>query len=558
MSDVKEQQIMNTTWKNLILALLISLIVFIAGCSFTEENEIAESEKTSETSTQTDATKAPNVKSPLAEKPGTPPVQELQEESVVEVIPSQAGKEAELTVEPIVASEAVDKKPEAEVTKQEAEAKPVEDVSKEIAAAKVDTPVAETIAAQVPVSTGPDHFVITASMKDKAHPFYGKGHQMGFVVNNEQGKEIVLERGKTYRFDVATDPMHDVYISLKEIGWGSTPYSDGIEGMYTYKGTMTITPDEKTPDLLFYSCRNHPYMGGKIHIVNPGEGSKLQLAKRTTAAGGASVVAAQDEQVSQADVNQKLMFADMLLKSKNSESVLKSNISDAIELHKNAEIELQSARANLAAGRNSEAYKQAENAIAMLKQSTKLVPSESAMEQLKERNKELHVSIRDFEASHKENYERAQKQGKDAAVDYDKDKVEKLKASAEELSKKGDYLKANKNLEEAQHLITVALHKMLNNQTIVYDLNFETAEEEYEYELRRFKGYEELVPIAIEQKQPAEGAKKLMESFVKKGQDLRDRAIKAAKDGDYPTAIAMLQDATLDVRRGLRMIGVMQ
>jgi hypothetical protein len=99
---------------------------------------------------------------------------------------------------------------------------------------------------------------------------------------------------------------------------------------------------------------------------------------------------------------------------------------------------------------------------------------------------------------------------------------------------------------------------MLNNQTIVYDLNFETAEEEYNYELKRFQGYEELVPIAIEQKKPAEGAKKLMESFVKKGQDLRDRAMQAAKDGDYPTAIAMLQDATKDVRRGLRMIGVMQ
>jgi hypothetical protein len=99
---------------------------------------------------------------------------------------------------------------------------------------------------------------------------------------------------------------------------------------------------------------------------------------------------------------------------------------------------------------------------------------------------------------------------------------------------------------------------MLNNQTIVYDLNFESAEEEYQYELRRFQGYEELVPIAVEQKKPKAGAKKLMESFVKKGTDLRDRAVKAAEAGDYPTAIAMLQDATKDVRRGLRMIGVMQ
>ena len=168
-------------------------------------------------------------------------------------------------------------------------------------------------------------------------------------------------------------------------------------------------------------------------------------------------------------------------------------------------------------------------------------------------------SIKDFEVSHKESYQRIlKKQGKDAVNDYDKNEVEKLKTSAEQSAKKGDYLKANQNLEKAQRMITVALHKMLNNQTIVYDLNFETAEEEYEYELKRFAGYEELIPIAVEQKKPAAGPKKLMESFLKKGQDLRDRAVKNAKAGDFPTAIAMLQDATKDVRRALRMIGVAQ
>ena len=99
---------------------------------------------------------------------------------------------------------------------------------------------------------------------------------------------------------------------------------------------------------------------------------------------------------------------------------------------------------------------------------------------------------------------------------------------------------------------------MLDKQTIVYDLNFKSAKEEYQYELKRFKGYEELIPIAVEQKKPAEGAKKLMESFVKKGQKLHDMAVEKARQGDYPTAIAMLHDATKDVRRGLRMIGVSQ
>jgi hypothetical protein len=107
-------------------------------------------------------------------------------------------------------------------------------------------------------------------------------------------------------------------------------------------------------------------------------------------------------------------------------------------------------------------------------------------------------------------------------------------------------------------MITTAIQQMLNSQTIVYDLNFESPKEEYEYELKRFGGYEELIPIAVEQKQPNEGTKNLMQSFVEKGQKKRSIAIETAQGGDYPRAVAMLQDATKDIRRALRMVGVMQ
>ncbi len=544
---------MNRVAIKLSIIVLIVSFVSLAGCSTSVEKETIDAEKPGEMAAQAEAVKPSDVEQAKTEtEKMAEPAPEVKEEPVVEVIPGKPDQDEELKIEPIAepTPEApVEDKAEPQVT----EAAPVEEVVKEAESA----PAADAAAAAtVPVSTGPDHFVITAGKKDQSHPHFGKGHAMGFVVNNEQGKEIVLERGKTYRIDVATDPMHDVYISLKEIGWGSTPYSHGIEGQFTYKGTITIKPDDKTPDVLFYSCRNHPYMGGKIHIVNPGQ--TVEIVKKT-AATTASVAATANKQFTKADANQKIMFADMLLKSKNSQAVLKSNISGAIDLHKKAETDLNLARENLKTGKNEEAYKQADNAIVLLKKSIKLVPNESALEHMKVRHEELQVSIKDFEASHKDSYDRiAKKQGKDAAVDYDKNEVEKLKASATKSAKQGDYLKANQDLEKAQRMITVALHKMLNNQTIVYDLNFETAEEEYDYELKRFAGYEELIPIAVEQKKPAEGAKKLMESFLKKGQDLRDRAVNKAKSGDYPTAIAMLQDATKDVRRALRMIGVTQ
>lgn len=534
---------MNTITRKISLSWLVILLASVtAGCSFTDEKESPETlVAAEEESKQVEADKLKDPQKPVVAEPA-------KEEPVVEVTPG-AAKEAELKVEPIVEPKTEEMSSEKEETAPVAEASVGE--SKAVA---VEEPAAPK--ADVPVSTGPDHFVVTAAIKDSSHPFFGKGHKMGFVVNKEQGKEVVLERGKTYRFDIATDPKHDVYISLKEVGWGSTPYSEGIQGMYTYKGTMTINPDKKTPDLLFYSCRNHPYMGGKIHIVDPGE--TVKIAKRTevkpSAAGSESA-----QQVTKADVNQKIMFANMLLTSKNSKSIEKSNISEAVDLYKKAEKSLATAKSQLKEGNNSKAYKSAENAIALLKKSSKLVPNESQLALMKERNKELLGQIKDFEESHKENYERiVKKQGKDAAVDYDKEKVAALKKNAAEFAKKGDYGKSNKQLKEAEYMITAAIHKMLDKQTIVYDLNFESAEEEYEYELKRFEGYHELIPIAVEQKRPKEGAKKLMESFVAKGEKLRDRAVNKAKEGDFPTAIAMLQDATKDVRRGLRMIGVSQ
>ena len=543
---------------NILTWLFLGLVLLLSGCGTTDEMEIGETEVATDVATKAEASEADSGEGVVSEKQkesqslqvSEPP----EEESVVEVTPGES-KAAAVKVEPIPEARG---EPEVPETATEDGDKVDSSAEQEQKPAITESQIEETAAPKqaVPVSSGSDHFVVTAEVKDKSHPLFGKGHKMGFLVNNVPGKEVVLERGKSYRFDIATDPMHDVYISLKEIGWGSVPYSEGIEGMYTYKGTMTIKPDDKTPDLLFYSCRNHPYMGGKIHIVNPGE--TVKIAKRTEVESDTSKSATKQEH-SKADANQKIMFANMLMTSKNTQSITKSNIPEAVDLFNKAEKSLESAKNHLKAGNNNKAYTDAENAVALLKKSSKLVPNESELALMKDRNKELLVSVKDFEDSHKENYERIQKkQGNGAAVDYDKKKVGQLKASASDLAKKGDYRNANRNLQEAQRIITTAIHEMLNNQTIVYDLNFESAEEEYEYELKQFEGYAELIPIAVEQKKPAEGAKKLMESFVEKGTKLRDQAIQKAKEGDFPTAIAMLQDATKDVRRGLRMIGVAQ
>lgn len=490
--------------------------------------------------------------------------QEIKLEPIPEP-PASSVKDKEATSESINKTEEI---AAADASMQQGAQKNAETKS-DIKLAKIEPALGKspTTEAAAPISPKANHFTITVAKKDRRHPKYGEGHEMGFLINGVPGGGVVLERGKTYQFDVVTNPKHDVYISKNPIGWGASPWSEGVEGAYIYQGTMTFTPGENAPSVLYYSCRNHPNMGGAIHIINPGEKfdlKKLAQASSDNSVGAASatsqeLTASDKPQVTVAMVNQKLMFADMLVNSANSSRVKASAHEEAKQMQDKAEKLLGDAKNRLKAGDNQQAYSFAEEALKLLKSAARLVPSEEEMAALRENHKELLTSVEHFEQSHKESFDRMLKaNGNASAVDYDKEHVAALKEEARVMADKNDYSNANKKLQTAQRLITTAIQKMLNSQTIVYDLNFETAEEEYEYELKRFGGYEELVPIAVEQKQPNEGTQKLMESFVKKGQNKRDIAMETAKGGDFPRAIAMLQDATKEIRRALRMVGVMQ
>lgn len=117
-------------------------------------------------------------------------------------------------------------------------------------------------------------FNVISANKDKSHPYYGQGDAMGFVVNGAHGKNLELVRGKTYTFNIDTGVMHDFYIATKPVGWGKAALAAGVQGNYTYKGVVTFKPTADTPDVVYYVCRNHKFMGGEIHIVNSAKAGK--------------------------------------------------------------------------------------------------------------------------------------------------------------------------------------------------------------------------------------------------------------------------------------------
>jgi hypothetical protein len=91
-----------------------------------------------------------------------------------------------------------------------------------------------------------------------------------------------VRRGTTYTFNIEAGPTHPVYITSSIIGGGLlVEFEDEIifAGNDTTFGApgkavkFTWTPDEKTPDLVYYQCVVHQKLGWEIRVVDAGVGS---------------------------------------------------------------------------------------------------------------------------------------------------------------------------------------------------------------------------------------------------------------------------------------------
>lgn len=112
-------------------------------------------------------------------------------------------------------------------------------------------------------------FTVTVEDKTSDHPFEGQGFDEGFVIDGNQGAELTLERGVTYLFIMDGVPsIHPFYITESEVGAGAPAYSEGVTNNFASgTDTLTFTPPEDAPELLYYQCQTHRRMGYQINIV---------------------------------------------------------------------------------------------------------------------------------------------------------------------------------------------------------------------------------------------------------------------------------------------------
>lgn len=114
-------------------------------------------------------------------------------------------------------------------------------------------------------------FTVTVEAKSADHPYNGMGHPDGFVIDGEEANELTLVRGEMYTFQMDGVPaFHPFYLSTSEAGAGAEPYTDGVTGTgATGSDVLTFVVPMDAPDLLWYQCQNHQFMGWRITITNP-------------------------------------------------------------------------------------------------------------------------------------------------------------------------------------------------------------------------------------------------------------------------------------------------
>lgn len=417
---------------------------------------------------------------------------------------------------------------------------------------------------EAPPPASPFLFNIVSETKDASHPYYGVGHRMGFAANGVQGKPLVLVRGKTYRFSVDAGIQHDFYISSSEVGWGAATYAEGVSGQFIYEGVVTFTPGAQAPDLLYYQCRNHKNMGGPMYIVNEGQ-ENLSIAELRAARGGKGPAASaadpqadQQRNVTEQQIQQKLQFADMFInQSPAAGRIRDSGNGTALGLYRDAQQNFQQARSALTAGRQQDALRLVEDAMRLMSESSLQVPQESRGEAERARFQEMYEGVQGFEASYRRNYEQmVRNKGQRNVRAVDLKQIESVMSNARSLADDGKYNEAISMLGGAQNTLTTALTEMLADQTIVHELVFETPRDEYEYELSRYLGYEGLVPLAIQQREPNEGIRRMVMQFIDRAKEVKGLSEAEAARGNYQEAVLMLQGATSNIQRALQAMGV--
>lgn len=124
--------------------------------------------------------------------------------------------------------------------------------------------------------------------------------------------------------------------------------------------------------------------------------------------------------------------------------------------------------------------------------------------------------------------------------------------------KQQDRLKeGRKVLDEAYVAAKVAIENLRGGETLVRSLNFESAEDEYHYEVDRNDTHRMLIDVLLNEKMTSgSSVKTMVDKFMGQANTLRATADEQASNGEYEAAISTLEQSTKEIVRAIRSAGI--
>ena len=118
---------------------------------------------------------------------------------------------------------------------------------------------------------GTQTYVTKVISKTAAHPYNGSGSSAGYTIDGLESPYLLLIPGNTYKFDQAdsSNSGHPLRFYLEADK--TTAYTTGVttNGTPGSSGAFTqIVVATTTPQVLYYQCSNHGFMGSASYSVS--------------------------------------------------------------------------------------------------------------------------------------------------------------------------------------------------------------------------------------------------------------------------------------------------
>ena len=136
----------------------------------------------------------------------------------------------------------------------------------DVGASTLDLSSANIHAGRYGSSSAPIEFTVTVGTKTASHPYYGDGSGSAYFINGVESPALTLHGVDNvtsnseyyYRFTLSSGSMTSHPFRLYLDADKTTAYTTGVTTTSTY---LQIAVNEDTPNILYYQCSSHAYMG---------------------------------------------------------------------------------------------------------------------------------------------------------------------------------------------------------------------------------------------------------------------------------------------------------